>query len=675
MAGFIGYKRTIQLSFNYDEVKQGIPDVKKQMALLDAEFRKAMAQANASGNSLDKLGLKHEHLSQKIALQRDKISKLQQALEKARQGTGDTSKAVARYTIDLKNAETELIKMEAEQKKLTKELEFQQTTLGQVSSAWQDFTQQAQESGVNVDKVASNMQKIGAGMLGLGVASSKAFLDFDKEFQKVLTIADETQVPFDKLKQGALDVAKTYNVAAGESANALYSILSSNIQTADSMELLEQTAKLAHTGITDMANASNILTTLINVYGLSVKDATMLSDKLIITQKNGKVTVEQLAEQFGKISGLAKAANISFDEIGASIDVLTNNGMGAEEAFTAIRAILSAVIDPTSQAAKTAQEYGIQLDMAALKNKGLSGVIVDTVHKLKGNDNALSQMFGNVRSYTGILNLTARDGLAQFDEKLNAIKNSTGATDEAFKKISDTTSFKMSAAWNSLKTAAIEAGATFAPFIELLSGFLTILSKTPPEVVIVISAIGGLLLIVGTIIKTLNSIFGPTGLIKTGMGLMNTFNSFMGDSTFATFSKWALLIIGVTLAITALVIAINYLMGKGKEMNKGVEQISGAIGNAKQSVNGASHRAYAIGTTYSQGGRARLHEYGDETVDLPSGSRVYTAEQSRQMMENMKRNDDKIVNAIDKLWSKLDSLENKVLRLPDRQLMLSREMG
>jgi len=208
-----------------------------------------------------------------------------------------------------------------------------------------------------------------------------------------------------------------------------------------------------------------------------------------------------------------------------------------------------------------------------------------------------------------------------------------------------------------------------------LSGFLEILSRTPPQVVVVISAIGGLLLTVGTIIKVLNGIFGANGLIRTGMGLLQSFNGLLADATFVSLAKWAALIIGVALAITALVIAINYLIGRGKEMNSGVKDITSSISNAKQSVNGAGRRGYAIGTTYSQGGSARLHEYGDEIVDLPNGSRVYTAEQSRQITDNMKRNDDKIVSAIDRLYKKLESLENKVSRLPDRQLMLNREMG
>ena len=42
---FKGYRRSIKLEFDYDEVKAGVPNVSKQMAVLNAEFRKSSAEA------------------------------------------------------------------------------------------------------------------------------------------------------------------------------------------------------------------------------------------------------------------------------------------------------------------------------------------------------------------------------------------------------------------------------------------------------------------------------------------------------------------------------------------------------------------------------------------------------------------------------------------------------
>ena len=674
MAGFKGYKKSIHLQFNYDEVKKGIPDVNKQMALLDAEFRRASQEARNNGNSMDQLRLKHQHLSQGITLQRDKITHLKQALEQARKGTGDTSVATARYQIDLKNAETELLKMERQQKNINKELESQKGKLGEASNSWQKFKDEANEAGVDVDRLAGNLQKIGASVAGVGVLSAKMFLDFDTEFQKVLTIADETQVSFEDLRKGALRTSRDFGIASGETANALYQILSSGVQTKDALKVLDHTARLAKTGITDMATAGDLLTTIMNTYGLSVQDATKITDQLIITQKVGKNTITQIGQEFGKIAGLAGTLEIPLEEIGAALSSMTKRTSDVAGSMTMVRNIMNSIIQPSEEAKKAAEEYGIQLSVTALKAKGFGGFMEEVVRKTRGNEEALTKLFGNVRSLNGAMLIT-NEGMKFYKENLEQIKNSTGATDEAFGKISNTASFKLNKALNELKVTAIETGAKFTPFIDILSKFLSIISKIPSGVISTVATLGGLLFVISSIAKVLNTIFGASGILRTAGSVMSVFNGALGTATFATFAKWAVIIIAVVLAITALVIAINFLIGRGREMNSTVSAIGENLNKSQQHIQQANSRAYAIGTTYSQGGRARVHEYGDETIDLPSGSRVYTAEQSRQMMENIKRDDDKIVTAIDRLWSKLDTLENKVAGIPDRQLLLSREMG
>lgn len=670
--GFKGYKRKIQLDFDYESVKQGIPNVNKQMALLDSEFRKVSTQTALYGSVMDKTATRHEYLSKKVELQKSKVEELKKSLETAKNSTGNNSKAVAEYSIKLKNAEKELIKMQAEQKKINQELQQQQTKLGQASVAWQDFKESAENAGINIDEVASKMQKIGAGMVGLGVVSAKAFLDFDSEFQKVLTIADETEMSFDDLRAGALNTARTYNVAAGQTANALYQIQSSGISTGKSLDVLNDTAKLAKTGLTDMSTAGDILTTIINTYGLSTEDAAHITDQLIVTQKVAKTTVGEMGSEFGKVAGLAGTSKIPFEELGAALAVMTQKGLGTDEALTSIRGILTSVISPTKEATTAAEQYGIDLSLTSLQAKGFAGFLEDIVKKTHGNQEAMTELFGNVRALNGILMLTSQDGMAKYKGNLNEIQNSSGAADEALKRISETASGKFSKAMNDLKVAAIEAGAKFAPIIVVLSGFLTLLSKVPKETVLVISAIGGLLVTVGTIIKLLDSIFGPAGMIMKAGKIQSNFNSLLENKTFFTFAKWAAVIIAVALALSVLVAMINYLLGRGDAMNRGAEKMANSIGSAKSAISGGMRRGYAVGSNYTSVGFARMHEYGDEIRETAKGDKIYTAEQSRQMIANMKRDDDRIAGLLQQLIDKVEKLEDRVRVLPDRQLQLER---
>ena len=57
---FKGYKRSIKLEFDYDQVKAGVPNVKQQMAVLNSEFKKSSAEAVASGKAVDQLGTKYD---------------------------------------------------------------------------------------------------------------------------------------------------------------------------------------------------------------------------------------------------------------------------------------------------------------------------------------------------------------------------------------------------------------------------------------------------------------------------------------------------------------------------------------------------------------------------------------------------------------------------------------
>ena len=75
------YKRSIVLDFDYKSVQKGVPDVNRQMALLNAEYRKSQAEVGKAGSSFDKLALTQEKLSVTTKLQADKVAILKKELD------------------------------------------------------------------------------------------------------------------------------------------------------------------------------------------------------------------------------------------------------------------------------------------------------------------------------------------------------------------------------------------------------------------------------------------------------------------------------------------------------------------------------------------------------------------------------------------------------------------
>ncbi len=670
MASFIGYKRSIVLAFNYDEIKQGIPQVNKQMALLNAEYKKTQAEINATGTTMDKSSAKLDYLKEKYKIQTQTVEQHKKKLQELETAETKDQKAIANTTIALKNAEAQLKTTENKIKDATTEVKNQQTALGAAATQWTDFSQSMSDSGVNIDAIAGQMQKVGAAMTGVGVVSAKLYMDFDTAMTKARTIADESQLSFDQMKDGVMELSSTYALSTQDMANGLYQVLSSGVETADSLKILNEAGKLAVTGYTDTSTAVDILTSVMNGYGLSVDEASAQVDQLITTQKLGKLTVGELGSSIGGVISIAANAGVSIADLESGIAAMTLTGLHADEAITGVRAVINAVISPTAEATAEAKKLGIQFNMAAIESKGLAGFMKEVERKTRGNNEAIPLLFGNVRSLNTAFGYTGRNA-ESFADILDQVENSAGVADEAFKKTSDTVGFQFKKSLNDLSISAQKAGESFAPVITFVTGFIQTLASMPRGVIPAISAIGALLLVVGTVIKTIGTV---SMAINSFSGVMSLFNSTAGNATFVTFAKWVG-IISAVIALLAIMIALwNITIGKGDEMVQTTEKMASAVTNARSNAatqtQAATRKAYAIGTQYHSGGTALVGEYGPEEVLLPVGSKVKTARETKNSQQST--DNSRMESLLSEVLNRMDRIENGIKEQPYKQQQLSR---
>lgn len=89
---------------------------------------------------------------------------------------------------------------------------------------------------------------------------------------------------------------------------------------------------------------------------MATTEANGLANKFLVTQNLGKTTFGELAGSIGQVAPTANAAGVSIDDLLASVASLTANGIGTSEAMTGIKAALSNIIKPTSDASKMAAE-------------------------------------------------------------------------------------------------------------------------------------------------------------------------------------------------------------------------------------------------------------------------------------------------------------------------------
>lgn len=106
------YKKTIVIGMDYAEFSGGITEINRKMGLLDAEFKRATAEATLFGDETGKLEAKQENLSQKIELQKKKIEEATKAYDKAVTASGYMSKATDQADKTLLNERTTLLNLQ-----------------------------------------------------------------------------------------------------------------------------------------------------------------------------------------------------------------------------------------------------------------------------------------------------------------------------------------------------------------------------------------------------------------------------------------------------------------------------------------------------------------------------------------------------------------------------------
>lgn len=334
--------------------------------------------------------------------------------------------------------------------------------LGTSEKLVKDTMGKISKAGKTIGKVADVM---GAAAIAGGTYAVKSAIDYEQSLAKVATLADTSKKSMQELSNEVIAVSNNTGVAATEINEALYQAISAGADTAHATELVETAVKASVGGFTDAATAVDGLTTVLNAYGMETQDADKIANQMLVTQNLGKTTFGELASTVGKLSPIFNSAELSSNEMFASLASLTANGIQTSEAVSGMKAAISNIIKPTTQAAKMAEQLGLDFSTTALQSKGLAGFLADVKEKTGGNLDTMAQLFGSVEGLNAVLALTSDSGGALLNEALQEMTTNTTALDDAFETMM-TPEQKFQILKTKINNAAITIGEKLLPYVE-----------------------------------------------------------------------------------------------------------------------------------------------------------------------------------------------------------------
>ena len=603
----------IRIGANSSEFQKQMSEVTRQLKLVSSECGVASQKAKLFGTAQDQLAAKQKELTAKIQAQtqmmklhqdrvvninstidkqKEKQSELAKKIEEVSKKHEESIKTTGKNSEESKKLGDELKDLKEEYAKNEKAIESSNNQLVNATTkmnntekamlqnqkALEDVNKEISNS--KIDKLAENFDKVSeasgkasdklkpvsTAIAGLGTASVAASITFEDSMAKVSTIADETEVSYDSMKKSIIDLSNQTGISANDIADNVYNAISAGQSTGDAVSFVTNSTKLAKAGFAEAGQSLDVLTTIMNAYGLEADRVGMVSDTLVQIQNKGKTTVAELSATMGIIIPTANSMGVSLDQLGAGYALMTSKGIATAETTTYMNSLLNELGKSGTKASEALKKgTGKTFQELTVGGYPLGDVLVMLEKEAKKSGVSLADMFGSAEAGKAALVLATDSGEA-FNSLLEDMENSLGATDAAFEKVNNTTGNKLKQSLNEVKNSAINMGDTLAPITSMvaegfskITGMLSSLSSEQLKTIAVIGAgVVALNLVLGAVSKVTNSI---SSVVKGIESIKTAFNSLkkigLAVKAFALANPATIIIAGIVALIATIVLLWN----------------------------------------------------------------------------------------------------------------------
>ncbi|MEA2036322.1 MAG: phage tail tape measure protein, partial [Nanoarchaeota archaeon] len=269
--------------------------------------------------------------------------------------------------------------------------------------------------------------------------------DFEARIGELRTISQNAQLQFDTWADSVKRLSDEFNRAPLDVTEGLYQTLSNQVaEGANAVVFMEEALRLSLITVSSAEEAVQALTAAINAYGYSVADARRLSNIFFKTIELGRLRLGDIANTIGRILILGSQLSITIEEMTASIDAMTIQGVRANEAQTWMRNVMLKLIRPTEALKDLFDEWGVVSGQAAVQTFGFAGVIKKLEKATSGSNNELTELariFNRIRATTGAAALVGNT--ETLIEALKAMEIAAKDADAALKLIQEPAGFKI----------------------------------------------------------------------------------------------------------------------------------------------------------------------------------------------------------------------------------------
>ena len=564
------------------EYKQALSEIGNGMRVLDSEMRKVQSAYAKNADSVESLAAQNDVLERKILSQTEKIEYLKAALQQSAEKYGESDKRTMQWQTSLNNAEAEL---------------------NNLNNKLDENKEKIEESG----KETGNLGDVVSGL------TEKFGIKLPEGMQKSMNSMGSLNTTSVKIAGGFVALA----VAIAKAEKALIQMTRESAEAADDIVTLSSVTGMSTDSIQELNYMADLTDVSLDRIRDSLKETTNKMQEAATGTGDAYEAYNKLGVEITDVDGqLRSAEDVFYDTIDALGEMKNKTERDAlamdlmSESAQELNPLIEIGSDGLKQYAQEAHSMGYVLD-----NEALTALteVDDAYQRLqKSQEGAKNQLSAEFAPY-----------LTEFYEKITKIIKDGG---QALKDSGIVDSFGML-----LETV----GDIIAPTDQLSS-------DTVPKLT---EALRPLAEIMAGIADTIDFISGAATVLTTGiwdwdkwsggwkqMGKAAGFGYSYGNgnNTQTLKEKWEQT--DVNRATSANGYGQYYANGKWySNYESYLRDEWEKSGTGTTFEYWKMQKGYnASGTDYWRGGRTLIGEYGPEEVVLPQGTRILTAQETRQ---------------------------------------------
>lgn len=373
--------------------------------------------------------------------------------------------------------------------------------MAKVSGESQKTATTMEAAGGKSKLITTGIAAAGVAATALGVAAVRMAADFDASMSTVQANTGASADEMNQLRQAAIDAGADTIYSATESADAINELGKAGLSTSDILSGgLSGALNLAASDGMAVGDAAELMATTLKQFNLTGAESTQVADALAAGAGKAVGSAHDLGLALNQAGMVSHSFGISMQETTGTLAAFAESGMIGSDAGTSLKTMLINLANPSTKAANTMKELGINAYDAQGNFIGLSGLAGQLRDKMSGlsqeqRNQALATIFGSdaIRA----ANVLYEQGAEGIDDWTKKVSDSGYAAEQAAAKNNNLKGDleSLSGSFESLMISLGEGGqGPLRSLVQMLDTLVDAFSQLPAPVqqgIVLLTAMGG----------------------------------------------------------------------------------------------------------------------------------------------------------------------------------------